>query len=1589
MGIYHDYQQQPLDLQKAIKLIVLALNTYLNEKLSKILESHDNNNIDIKQIILYYYCYYWFIVFQIYYLYLQDKLIAYTFFKQIIQSFNNFCKILVLFDLDTINANNIYLIKHILMYVILYIPEIIDYNNDNDNDNEDVKSLLQLFHLNTTKQYILTEMKYKLTNFLSSESINEQIIINYLYSNIINYLDYIHYNLTDNDLAKIYEFMQSIKSLELPNNLFFSINFLMFIIEILQNRDNINQLISILISFNNNYLIYLENLGFQELTGINIKQYTIFTYLLTFLFDYFGYILYNYINENSSVLEELIIKYLNLYYIINYYIDKLQLYFKTNDDIQIEIQVIFARILLKNFKLLSNLILFLNYLSNINTRTYYLFDIIREILIKLENINLYFLILLNRLLTTENEDIKDIVSNILFEYVRFYNLLVTIITRKKEEIKSQIKSEEPRSNYPIFLKDVTEDIFAKIPSNITFDIFIIEDNKLKLKADYLGILRDFIIDIVRKFTESNISISSSNDRSRQIFEPKTKHIASFLLDTDNPDEPTNLQGGNKQLASLEIKDIYEYYYKIGDNNEIKNELLEIFDNDSSCVVYLLYLIIYNIKQDNNKNFKRFFNDLQELLDILYDSDVLLLNYYDTDEIIFYIFMIYIYNNFRELANKSSVNIKITIVSDSLKLNITENYANIYNKLEHFFLHQNKNKFIAFLKKNLNLEKIDAIPKNKKKNEYILSFIYNYSQSDNNYIEGYDNFLTFSYINILNKLTKTFIINGNKYDNTLPTLDIYSFTDLTNIKMRMTRKQEKTSIKLLKNHRDLLKILQERYKPRNITELNTKFILNKSILDYVNSINNTKFLSTLPIIDFNSYLCDNGNDNDNDNENDNIEENIFYFASKENEKSINVYVKLVKYYLLGLQNRINKKILDFAFFIICRINNYLDKKKIEDKLVKELSKANIEIDLRKIKEFINPRCEKILDNPSILDLLYDYYDKLTFETTIRYLTSLYEYDHKNKLQNRIQDLIDTNKIIYGGGEETTTTPASQPTTITPSIDEIEKQSLEILSNEKITDLEDKFKKIDFILKNDSLNIEKINEEYKTNIAFNFYTLIPVYIADMEKIKADYDKKIVNNKGKIDNLTKEIDRLNAEFQKNKNQDLNTQMRPLSNSKSELEKENDKYRSIVLEIENNINSLKDISDSEKGFVTYDDYQNADKYSDITSLIIAVKAANNESIKAKLKNKLEEQQRKISNFKNIITTKEIKKIDKIIETTEDFYKPIGKVLESISNNKIVQSAAIISDRLKKYYDKNILGEYKDNPTENIKKYFESYKEVLNMFVTELDDILDKYKRSLDINSTIKRGGGYNNKKIRGGGKIDDEIKKMVEKKAAILDDLNNISANLKKIKANRELNSNSEKKMATQGFIDAKGMNVFENLLSSYEDNIKNKKMPYEMAQNLFYKKAQNLNLDPEEELALTTNDKVIFCVVVYVIRLCSLYVCYFLIKTNTIRDITTAIKYYITWYIFILLIVIGLINIDAFKMRILFNYLNMHNNSFAILIHVVLMLLFGYLMYLMTINILGKEPPAIELGENEKIKLQYKLELLSIIIFIFICILVSLII
>ena len=1512
--------------------------------------SYAGNDINIYYYyyIYIYYIKYLFILYNKYKKYQTNKILTDDDITQIQANIDLFLKISTDFytlagaDDGYLYINQInQIIKYILLYLIINFPQFV-FNYIQQNIQ--YSNILTNYNILAAYEHYTNHRNY-ITNYDTP----------YFYEYLINI--HIHFgfkndlNIILNFTRNYIRFFKSDDETTTKYNSFYILELLYKILIIYKESNNYSEILDYFRSDINQDFI-------NRITSINDAYTDInFLYILTICIRYFGNIVFYYNNidvlisdsDNKDLLNECTNIYINLN-LLSLQLSNKYLTLSFNpvfDDDKLLLSLNMYLIAIKNQ---INLIIFLHKIISTTSesiKNYGFYTQLDNIVVHLLSYTGLTNIIKNAIKSDHfTKILEDVFQQIEKEYTDYYDLLINIL-----EIASP-----PKLNLPI-LEVVS---YQQTDGNTMYKILfeVIDESEITR------------IEQIRREINYKISYYTS------LVSPRHKIVANvFQMDVENPIPPTNsiIYFGGKNITKkkiLEISDIYDYYYKTDDN--IKNELLEIFDNDSSYIIYILYLISQNeLEESINLTFKRLFDNLQDLLDKLYDSDVLLLNYYNSDEIIFYIFMIYIYDNFKGLLKKASnKNIKITILNEKLKLNITENYVDIYNKLENLFLHQDKSKFINFLKKNLNIKKIEKISQNKQSTEYLLSFIYNYSKTDDKFIEGYDNFLTIAYINILNKITKTFIINSNKYENIIPTLNIYDFTDLSNIKLRMTKKQEKMAIKLLKNSRELVVLLQERYKPRNITKINTKFILNSVILDYVNSIKQIKFLSPLPIIYFDSYLTSTTEDNY---ENDKIEENIFYFASKENEKSINIYVKLVRYYLIGLQKNLNKKILDFAYFVICNLNTYLDKMKIEDKLVKELSKANIEIDLRKIKEFIKPKCEKIIDKKAILDLLYDYYDKLKFETMIRYLMNLYEYDYKNRLQNKIQDLIivNENRIVYGGA----------------SIDS-EKKLQEILPNDKITEIEDIIKKIEYIFKTKLSDIKSFNEKYIQSISFNYPNEVATYKSAITDIKTKYETMIKEKKGKVDGIEKLI--TNLERQSSKTEDDKKKIASFMNDKSQYQNEIDKNNKELFIIDTNIQTLQKIT-SDKGFNSYDDYENVEKYSEITSFIIAVRSTNNDILKAKLKNLLESHKAKITNFKAESVQAELTKLNEIKTQLDKFILPINSMLDSISSNPIAQSASIVNDKLKKFYSKNILGSYENNPTDNIKKYLESYEEILKNYDSELTYIIDKYNPLI---RDIEMRGGSNiigNNKLGGKGAKDiaNKIADLEKKKKTILDNLKFFFTIMKKIKANRDISSNNEKKMATQGFINENGMNVFDTLIENYDDNINNKKVPYEMAQNLFYQKANNLNLDPEEELAITTNDKIIFCVVVYVVRLCTLYVCYHFVNTNNIKDITTALKYYISWYIIILLILIVAINIDAFKLRILFNYLNMHINSMGILIHIVLMLLFGYLIYLMTINILGNEPPSIELGQNEKIKLQYKLELLSIIIFIFICILVFIII
>ena len=1080
-------------------------------------------------------------------------------------------------------------------------------------------------------------------------------------------------------------------------------------------------------------------------------------------------------------------------------------------------------------------------------------------------------------------------------------------------------------------------------------------------------------------------------------------------------ERSLLVGGSKQYEINEINEIneiYDYYYKIDDNNEIINDLLEIFSNDSSFIISLLYLIINNEIIDINIIFKNFINDIQLLLNDLYESDVLLINNYGVDEIIFYVFMIYVYNRFNDLLSLSKKDIKITIKNDKLKLNIIENYHNIYKKLNEYFNGNEKYKFINYLKKYLkiNYEK----PANNSK--YLLSFIYN----NNSLIEGYDSFLTFAYINILNKVTPFFNINGNKYENTLPTLDIYDFSDMKNIKLKMTQKQEKIVSNLLKDNKTLLILLLKRYEPRFITKRNTRFILNKEILDYLSKKPND-FLNPMPIIDFDKYLNNDNNDNNNDDNND-IETNLFYYASR--EPSNNIYAKLIKYYLIGQRKRLNNKLLEFSLFQICNINKYLDKSKIETKLIKELSNANIEIDLNIIKEFITPKCDIEMKEITVIELLNYYYKKISFDTMIRYLSKLYKYDNKNKLQNQIQDLIQPFKLIQGGDGETITTDVNaiindktittqqstaeitaykNPSRSSRSIDQL-------LPNDTISNIEDNIKKIIYIFENKLINIEELKKTFDKTIEFKIYEIGKTIISDLnEKIKR-IDNSIRENNTKRTDITTSIDKTLNKI-KNLKSDRNTNSTLQDNLTSELYTLEQTKKKITNQIDilttqketietGNENILKILNKTGNlEFKETKDYaSNSEVYTDIIGLVRIISIIPDDTMKEHIKYKFEAKKDELKNLNTIFESKKtdfetkIKtKLDNSKQILKDFFNIISQIPDL--DDGIIKNLKI------EYMKINLLGENDKDPVIIIDRLEEINTEIIKKYIAEIQKIIKVYDMitsSIEESINKKRGGKADKADkdyfdYTGGGNIDDIndfINEIKNKKKNVLNDLNNISTKLKKIKANRETNKNIETKMASVGFLDNEGSNMFDRLMTTYDDNIKNKNMPYEVARNLFYSKAKNLNLDPSEELEITQNDKIIFCVVIYIIRLLTLYICYILIDNNKFTALTSVLQSYVLWYIIILLIFVVIINIDAFKLRILVNYLNMHINSFGIMVHIILMLIFVYLIYLMTLNILGDDQPSLELSENEKIKLKYKLELLTIIIFIFICILVFII-
>ena len=319
----------------------------------------------------------------------------------------------------------------------------------------------------------------------------------------------------------------------------------------------------------------------------------------------------------------------------------------------------------------------------------------------------------------------------------------------------------------------------------------------------------------------------------------------------------------------------------------------------------------------------------------------------------------------------------------------------------------------------------------------------------------------------------------------------------------------------------------------------------------------------------------------------------------------------------------------------------------------------------------------------------------------------------------------------------------------------------------------------------------------------------------------------------------------------------------------------------------------------------------------------------------------------------------------------------------------------------KEIKAIFKDYEKE--KEYKDSITSLIVAEETEIEKLLAiNAEQSKTLNSIKQQGG-------------EKKSNKHYEDKYKAIKDLNDKIENLKKIiKENEgieddgdpfEKKGNSMMLNANDGII-----SIYKNIWNDYLKETKKSGAKGITIDNLkqddrLYQRFNVNNLDPFKVLKVSFQDKIIFICIILIIRTFAMVLIEFLIEYNIISTLYRGILVYSLLYILLIVLSVIVINYDSYKLRIIVNYLNLHINSSNIYFHVLLFVLFiGLILiiinnnenslnsidnifnytyiykYIYEIAEKSKETSDLRLSQKEKMKLQYRMDIITMIVFIF---------
>lgn len=182
-----------------------------------------------------------------------------------------------------------------------------------------------------------------------------------------------------------------------------------------------------------------------------------------------------------------------------------------------------------------------------------------------------------------------------------------------------------------------------------------------------------------------------------------------------------------------------------------------------------------------------------------------------------------------------------------------------------------------------------------------------------------------------------------------------------------------------------------------------------------------------------------------------------------------------------------------------------------------------------------------------------------------------------------------------------------------------------------------------------------------------------------------------------------------------------------------------------------------------------------------------------------------------------------------------------------------------------------------------------------------------------------------------------------------------------------------------------IFAGLYNDYLDR-RNKVGSFVASQELAQQMRNNA-LIPREVLAVSKLDKTVFVFVTLFIRLFALTIAEYMIERGVINTMPKALGAFVGLYLLIFVLFVLMVNLDIYRMRIVFNYVNFHANAGLVYSHIGMLVLFTIIIYIIMRNvnfpIKGMEIKAIT--EEEKSNLIYRMELLTMIVWLFLVIVI----